>query len=80
MVDAVDVVAVLSLEQAERVAIAAMAMGAPAWTNVPRYQDLHAMGRDYPDEVDALITPWLMRHTRAELLELSEQKQVEQEF
>ena len=48
------------------------AMGAPAWTGEPRYQDLHAMGRDYPDEVDALITPWLMRHTRAELLKLAE--------
>jgi len=48
------------------------AMGVPAWTNEPRYQDLHAMGRDYPDEVDALITPWLMQHTRAELMELSE--------
>ena len=30
------------------------------------------MGRDYPDEVDALITPWLMQHTRAELLDLGE--------
>jgi crotonobetainyl-CoA:carnitine CoA-transferase CaiB-like acyl-CoA transferase len=49
------------------------AMGAPAWASDPRYQDLHAMGRDYPDEVDALVTPWLMQHTRAELLQLSEQ-------
>ena len=48
------------------------AMGAPDWAADPRYQDLHAMGRDYPDEVDALITPWLMRHTRAELLALAE--------
>ena len=48
------------------------AMGKPAWTADPRYQDLHAMGRDYPDEVDALITPWLLRHTRAELMELAE--------
>ena len=49
------------------------AMGQPDWTADPRYQDLHAMGRDYPDEVDALITPWLMRHTRAELMRLAEQ-------
>lgn len=48
------------------------AMGEPDWTKEPRYQDLQAMGRDYPDEVDALITPWLMQHTRAELLALAE--------
>ncbi|MGE0723328.1 MAG: CaiB/BaiF CoA transferase family protein [Alphaproteobacteria bacterium] len=47
------------------------AMGRPAWTADPRYQDLHAMGRDYPEEVDALLVPWLMRHTRAELLALA---------
>lgn len=49
------------------------AMGQPQWTADARYQDLHAMGRDYPDEVDALITPWLKRHTRAELMRLAEQ-------
>jgi crotonobetainyl-CoA:carnitine CoA-transferase CaiB-like acyl-CoA transferase len=48
------------------------AMGEPDWTRDPRYQDLQAMGRDYPEEVDALVTPWLMRHTRAELLDLAE--------
>lgn len=49
-----------------------LAMGEPAWTREPRYQDLQAMGRDYPDEVDALITPWLAQRTRAELLQLAE--------
>jgi hypothetical protein len=48
------------------------AMGTPEWTQLPRYQDLQAMGRDYPDEVDALVMPWLARHTRAELLKLAE--------
>ena len=43
------------------------AMGNPAWTDDPRYQSLRAMGRDYPDEVDALIRPWLANHTMAEL-------------
>ena len=47
-------------------------MGKPAWTEEPRYQDLRAMGRDYPEEVDALVTPWLMQHTRAELRALAE--------
>jgi len=50
------------------------AMGQPDWTADPRYQDLHAMGRDYPEEVDALVTPWLARHTRAELMRLAEQR------
>lgn len=47
------------------------AMGNPEWSRQPRYQDLTAMGRDYPDEVDALIIPWLMQYTRAELLQIS---------
>jgi crotonobetainyl-CoA:carnitine CoA-transferase CaiB-like acyl-CoA transferase len=49
------------------------AMGQPGWTEQPRYQDLQAMGRDYPDEVDALMKPWLASHTRAELLKLAEE-------
>lgn len=49
------------------------AMGTPAWTQEARYQDLQSMGREYPEEVDALIMPWLARHTRAELLEIAEQ-------
>ena len=49
------------------------AMGEPAWTREPRFQDLQAMGRDYPDEVDALVMPWLARLTRAELLKLAEE-------
>jgi crotonobetainyl-CoA:carnitine CoA-transferase CaiB-like acyl-CoA transferase len=48
-------------------------MGQPDWTADARYQDLHAMGRDYPEEVDALITPWLKQHTRAELMHLAQQ-------
>lgn len=43
------------------------AMGSPAWASEPRYQDLRAMGKVYPDEVDALVMPWLARHTKVEL-------------
>jgi crotonobetainyl-CoA:carnitine CoA-transferase CaiB-like acyl-CoA transferase len=49
------------------------AMGQPQWADDPRYQDLIAMGRDYPEEVDALIMPWLAQYTRAELLHLAAQ-------
>ena len=42
-------------------------MGNPAWAFEPRYQDLRSMGKQYPEEVDALVMPWLARHTMAEL-------------
>jgi len=43
------------------------AMGNPAWAAVPRYQDLRSMGTRYPEEVDALMAPWLAQKTMAEL-------------
>ena len=42
-------------------------MGNPTWASEPRYQDLRAMGKQYPEEVDRLLMPWLARHTKAEL-------------
>ncbi len=46
-------------------------MGNPEWTQETRYRDLYAMAIQYPDEIDALVSPWLMEHTRDELLELA---------
>ncbi len=43
------------------------AMGSPDWAREPRYQKLRAMGQQYPEEVDALILPWLAEHTKAEI-------------
>lgn len=43
------------------------AMGDPEWATQPRYQKLRAMGQEYPEEVDALMLPWLAKHTMAEL-------------
>lgn len=43
------------------------AMGSPPWSQEPRYQKLRAMGQQYPDEVDALIMPWLAERTKAEI-------------
>ena len=43
------------------------AMGNPDWAQDPRYQNLRAMGRDYPEEVDALIKPWLAGKSKDEL-------------
>ena len=42
-------------------------MGNPEWAAQPRYQDLRAMGTQYPDEVDALVKPWFAARTKAEL-------------
>jgi crotonobetainyl-CoA:carnitine CoA-transferase CaiB-like acyl-CoA transferase len=44
------------------------AMGDPPWAAEPRYRDLRAMGTQYPEEVDALLVPWLAGRTRAELM------------
>ena len=47
------------------------AMGNPAWATQPRYQDLRAMGKQYPDEVDALVAPWFAARSKAELAALA---------
>lgn len=46
-------------------------MGNPEWSQNPRYQDFFKMATEYPEEVDALIVPWLMQHTKQELAELA---------
>lgn len=46
------------------------AMGNPAWGDDPRFQDRIKMNELYSDELDALITPWLMERTKQELFEI----------
>jgi crotonobetainyl-CoA:carnitine CoA-transferase CaiB-like acyl-CoA transferase len=45
-------------------------MGEQAWTEDPRYRDRRAMSDEYPEEAEALITPWFMQHTKEEILRL----------
>ncbi|MGD9892367.1 MAG: CaiB/BaiF CoA transferase family protein [Dehalococcoidia bacterium] len=45
-------------------------MGDPEWSTQPRYRNRRAMQWEYREEVDALILPWLQRHTKQDLLEL----------
>ncbi len=52
------------------------AMGTPAWSQEPRYQKLRAMGQQYPEEVDALIMPWLAERTKAEIGEIADRHQL----
>jgi CoA:oxalate CoA-transferase len=47
-------------------------MGNPEWSRQPRYTDLYAIAIQYPEEIDELVSPWLMQHTRDELLELAQ--------
>jgi crotonobetainyl-CoA:carnitine CoA-transferase CaiB-like acyl-CoA transferase len=42
-------------------------MGSPEWSRNPRYQDRVTMGHDYPEEVDALVKPYLAQYTKREL-------------
>jgi len=46
-------------------------MGNPSWADEERYKDFFAMGVEYPEEVDALIKPWLLQHSKEELAEMA---------
>jgi len=50
------------------------AIGNPEWTKSPRYRDRARMGREYPDEVDALLQPWLREHTRREIVDICRER------
>ena len=53
-----------------------LAMGSPDWAREPRYTKLRAMGQQYPEEVDALILPWLRVRTKAEIAALAHEYQL----
>jgi crotonobetainyl-CoA:carnitine CoA-transferase CaiB-like acyl-CoA transferase len=40
-------------------------MGNPPWINEPRYRDRRQITEQYPQEVDALMAPWLMAREKA---------------
>jgi crotonobetainyl-CoA:carnitine CoA-transferase CaiB-like acyl-CoA transferase len=40
-------------------------MGNPPWVNEPRYRDRRQVTEQYPQEVDALMAPWLMARDKA---------------
>lgn len=51
-------------------------IGNPPWTKNPKYQDRRAMHEQYPDEVDALLIPWLKAHTKEELFQLCKKNRI----
>jgi crotonobetainyl-CoA:carnitine CoA-transferase CaiB-like acyl-CoA transferase len=40
-------------------------MGSPDWLHEPRYRDRRQITEQYPQEVDALMAPWLMTHDKS---------------
>jgi crotonobetainyl-CoA:carnitine CoA-transferase CaiB-like acyl-CoA transferase len=51
------------------------AMGNPDWAKDARYQDPIAI-RDYPEEVDRYLEPWLMEHTKEEILKIAQKYRI----
>ena len=51
-------------------------MGNPSWVENPRYRDRRRMTEEYPEEVDALLVPWLAERTREEIFDLCRDKDV----
>ncbi len=51
-------------------------MGSPEWSGNPRYQDRVAMGHDYPEEVDALVKPYLAQYTKRELWAMCRERSI----
>lgn len=45
-------------------------MGNPAWAEEARFKDAYLLAMKHADEADAHVIPWLMQHTRAELVAL----------
>ena len=49
----------------------------PQWySKDPRFQDRFAIGRQYADEMDALLAPWLMSHTREEIFTACRERRI----
>ena len=64
-------VAMIARSEREWTSFLAM-MDNPVWAESSRYQDLYGIAIHYPDEVDALVAPWLEARTRDELLGLAQ--------
>jgi len=52
------------------------AMGKPEWMGDPRFQNRIIMALEHADEVDALVTSWLLDHTKDEIFQICREKQI----
>jgi crotonobetainyl-CoA:carnitine CoA-transferase CaiB-like acyl-CoA transferase len=51
-------------------------LGSPEWSTNPKYRDRKAIAEQNPDEVNALIIPWMLTHTKEEIFKLCQDKRV----
>jgi CoA:oxalate CoA-transferase len=51
-------------------------MGNPHWIDAPRYRDRRRVTEEYPEEVDALMAPWLMARSKAEIFAQTQAQRV----
>lgn len=51
-------------------------LGNPEWAKDPRFKDRTAMNTLYADEVDALLSPWLMERTKEEIFALGRENRL----
>ena len=51
-------------------------LGTPEWSKSPRYRDRKSIAAQNPDEVNALIIPWMMARTKEEILKACQEKRV----
>src|SRR5207302_1063140 len=52
------------------------ALGSPEWMNNPRYRDRRTIAEQYPDEMDALLAPYLMNMTKAEFFAICREQRL----
>jgi crotonobetainyl-CoA:carnitine CoA-transferase CaiB-like acyl-CoA transferase len=51
-------------------------LGSPEWSTNPRFRDRKTIAAQNPDEVNALIIPWMLEHTKEEICKLCQDKRV----
>ena len=51
-------------------------LGTPEWSKSPKYKDRKAIAEQNADEVNALILPWMMSHTKEEILKICQEKRI----
>ncbi len=50
------------------------AMGKPEWMGDPRFENRIIMALEHADELDALVTAWLLDHTKDEIFQICREK------
>ncbi len=51
-------------------------MGKPSWANEPRYRDRRQITEQYPQEVDALMAPWLMARDKSTIFAATQDQRI----